>query len=103
MAGSNQTPFTIIDGVPRLILATALENAARSVLTDAHQNLVNAARDALATTQTGRLPELEQIDAAIAKLAAARELYAEQRDVAAGIYTQARELREDAEPEGSAA
>lgn len=92
-------PFTIIDGVPRDILAEALKNAASKMASDAQKHLTErvAALAAYVRAPDGRpdqFPKLERVDDLLATVIAARDSYRVQKEIADGAYTQAIELEQ---------
>lgn len=94
MSEFQESPFTIIDGVPRAILATALENAVRSELSSAQSALKRAAQTiADACNVSNRWPDSDMIDRAVSEFAAARLEWARVVDTGNTVLATVRELR----------
>jgi hypothetical protein len=95
----NDSPFVIIDGVPRTVLSESIRYAARDVAEKARRELLNVFKEAHATMthpggRAGATPEPKHVDAAIAMLQAARDEYATQYAIACKCMERALELDE---------
>jgi hypothetical protein len=94
-------PFTIIDGVPRDILAKAIQQAAQAGLVRTKADLLNAEgslRHALAFpggNDFGTLPTPAQVDAAIVAFQAARDVYVREYAIGMNAYQRGVDLDAD--------
>ena len=96
----DETPFTIIDGVPRAALAKSLIDTAHTLGDEARSKLASAFRVAVQYVQypgdNGGYPLPSRVREFIASLTAACDLYATEYDIACRTNQQGHDLLEPA-------
>lgn len=96
--------FTVIDGIPKRILSSALKSSASAMLREALERLQKAGTklERIArfdrNGQSRRMLELDELDAAIVDFRAARDAYAGDLALLTRVYETATDLEETDPP-----